>query len=126
MRTGKGLAAGAALVILIGCHAAEIDGLPEGMVGIWKTSAPKYADRFFELKENDLVSFGTGEGLTQIHPISSVERVATVDGVLYSVHYADIEEEEYTFNFFWDSSMSGVIRIKNQIGIEWTKAGDPE
>jgi hypothetical protein len=122
---GMPLVLTAVLSILSGCHSMEIDSLPKGLIGVWETSAPEYAGRFFEFKENDVVTFGTGEGRSEVYPISNVERVAEVDGVLYRVHYADNEGEEHTFAFFWDASMSGVIRFKNRLGIEWRKAGEP-
>ncbi len=55
-----------------GGNAAVSMTIPDPFVGIWKTTAPNYADRFFQITK-DIVVFSIGDGKTDMHPITNVE-----------------------------------------------------
>ena len=57
-----------------GGNAGERMTIPDPFVGIWKTTAPKYAGRFFQITK-DIVVFSIGDGQTDMHPITNVEFV---------------------------------------------------
>lgn len=47
---------------LAGCAGNEDVQLPPELVGRWTTEAPKYADRYFELRADRMAVFGRGAG----------------------------------------------------------------
>ncbi len=113
----------AALTALAGCNSPEITDLSNDLIGTWKTSEPRYADRFITL-EKTRISFGTGGSDYTIHPISSVEgREEPEQGrVLYTVYYP-IEGEDQQFSFYYYPA-NQTIQLKNQ-NFEWTRS-EPE
>ena len=113
----------AVLTALTGCSdSPDITDLSDDLIGIWRTSYPKYADRYFTL-EKTVVSFATGAGDSTytIHPISSVEgqEEPEVGRVLYTVNYS-VEGEQHQF-FFYHYPANQTIRFKNQSDFEWTR-----
>jgi hypothetical protein len=108
--------------LLIACGTKKHPTLPEELVGVWKTSAPKYADRYFELQRNTII-FGTGEGTTSTHLIDSVEEARKGDQILYTISYTE-DGKRYEWSFYYDPAHSKSIRLKNQAPMVWTKKGD--
>ncbi len=47
--------------------------LPDELVGVWTTSHPKYADRYFDLTKTTVI-FGTGKESIDTNVISNVEK----------------------------------------------------
>jgi hypothetical protein len=86
------------------------------LIGVWKTSAPTYADRYFEITK-DSITFGTGEGTHVSHRILSIEMVPQEAEQVYIISYADGGQKS-VFSFHLNN---GVIRIKNQKELQWTK-----
>ena len=79
------------LLVVSGVFAAMFGGrsesstiMPGSLLGIWRTTVPKYAGRFFEIS-TDIVVFATGDGETAVHPIASVEMVPEGQRRLYTV-----------------------------------------
>ncbi len=109
------------VAVLAGCNSPEITDLSNDLMGTWKTSESRYADRFITL-EKTRISFGTGGSDYTIHPISSVEgREEPEEGrVLYTVYYP-LDDQEQLFSFYhYPASQS--IRFKNQDNFEWTRS----
>ena len=106
----------------LGCRSERTTTVPNELVGVWKTSEPRYADRFLELTTTSIV-FGAGEGAADIRPISGVQKVREQGGLLYTVLYANAEGREATFSFYYDPAPPGTIRLKNQRSFEWTRQG---
>jgi len=50
----------------------EEDTVPGDLIGVWKTTAPTYADRFFEIKTDEVI-FGIGEGNFDTYAITRIE-----------------------------------------------------
>lgn len=96
--------------------------VPEGLIGVWKTTAAPYDDRFFEIKADEVI-FGTGEGNFDTYPITKIktEKDPREQGTLYTLSYKTIERQEYRFSFYYDSANQGTIRFKNQKEMVWTK-----
>ncbi len=120
MKPMKILAALTLTSVFFGCQGAKLTSLPDGLLGVWKTSAPKYADRFFELKR-EAITFGTGEGASSAHDILSVEKVPAGKQVLYTIRYATEGGKRSEFSFYYDPANGGTIRFKNQKEMEWKK-----
>lgn len=119
MRRTNIVIAVAILAGLIGCGRERTKTVPDELVGVWKTAAPKYADRFLELTRTT-ISFGTGGQDFYTRTIVAVEKRRQDDNTLYTVFYVD-SEGEYKFSFHYEPVSGGVIRYKNQKSIAWTR-----
>lgn len=98
--------------------------IPDPFVGIWKTTAPNYAGRFFQITK-DIVVFSIGDGQTDMHPITNVEFLREKGRRLYTISYLSAEGAEYEFPFYYDHADDGVIRFKNQQEMVWKNYGRP-
>jgi hypothetical protein len=112
----------ALLATTLGCQAAKDKTVPNALVGVWQTSAQKYADRFFEITA-DTVIFAIGGGKTNSRPISEIETLREETRILYTITYLSAEAQKYRFSFYYDPANGGVIRFKNQQHIAWAKGG---
>jgi hypothetical protein len=108
------------LATIVGCQPATEKTIPDDLLGVWKTSEPKYVDLFFELKK-DAIIFATGEKNTDTYSVASVEQARDEEGLLYNIHYLNLEGQEYTFSIYYAPTNHGVIRFKNQKHFTWTK-----
>ena len=112
------------LGVVAGCEqeaALEVEVLPAELVGTWRTEDPRYATRFFEIKD-DQVLFQTGEGVIDftVHTIRRTTAVSDEIGLLYTFEYT-VEGDEQTFGFYYDAP-SGVVTLRNQPQMEWRRA----
>ena len=103
----------------LGCSFHRVVSMPEDLIGVWKTADKKYADRYFELRE-DLVIFSTGGWGVTAHPIDRIEEYNENGEVLYIIYYLNEEGDDSQFSFCYDPTQS-VIRFKNQEQFEWVK-----
>ncbi len=108
----------ALLTLVLGCGTKRYSALPDELVGVWKTSAPKYADRYIELQRHAVV-FGTREGTVSRHVIDSVEEAGEAHQILYSISYTE-DGNRYRWSFYYDP-VAKSIRLKNQIAIVWIR-----
>jgi hypothetical protein len=116
----------ATFTLLLGCQFRETTVLPDELLGVWKTSAPKYKQCFFEITK-DSITFANrnvSEGL-DVNIISKIEKTHEEKQILYTIHYKKKKGEEYKLPFYYDPSKDGTIRFKNQKEIEWRKANVP-
>jgi hypothetical protein len=95
--------------------------IPEDLIGVWETTSPTYADRFFEITLGEVI-FGTGERTFDTYPITKIkmEKDATQKN-LYVICYKNVEGQEYNFSFYYDPANRGKIRFKNQQEMVWTR-----
>ncbi len=112
------LASWIAFSVISGC--SQNDALPEYLVGTWKTSAPKYADRYLKLSE-DFVTFGVGERREESYYIQEIGTEQDGDGLLCTIHYENPEKEDLTLMFVYHPNDGGTIKLKNSDDI-WKKA----
>lgn len=108
------------VLVLAGCGPESSKTVPADLIGIWKTSAPKYADTFIELTRTT-ITFGAGEKGTHLRSVGKVTKERDEAGTLYTVFYTDPGGQEYKFAFYYDPA-DGVLRWKNQRTIAWVKA----
>ena len=108
--------------IFFGWHCGYERIAPNELVGIWKTSAPKYVDRFFKI-DQDIITIGTGGENVEIYTIKKIrtKKDPTERSLLYTIYYENEEGVECKFAFYYSSENGGVIRLKNQRNIVWTK-----
>ncbi len=121
MKIGESLAIFILFSILFGCQCRKTTA-PEDLIGMWKTSAPQYDDRFFEMKKDEIV-FETGQGTFDAHVIKKVEtgKARGEERILYTISYRNQEGVEDKFSFYYHPERDGTIRFKNQKKIVWTK-----
>lgn len=110
----------AILAGLFGCGRERTKTVPDELVGIWKTSAPKYADTHIELSRT-AITFGAGEAGSYVRVVSSVEKVREGGNTLYTVFYVDAQGVEYKLAFYYEPGNGGVMRWKNQQSIAWSR-----
>ncbi len=127
MRCKPIIAALAICAVLLACESKGPKSIPPEMLGVWKTSAPKYEGCFFELAK-DKVSFANKNYLESfvIHKISKIKiTTPSVEKLLCTVYYKGSEGQTSEFSFYFDPSDGGSIRFKNQTAINWEKADWP-
>ena len=118
MRMEKVLILFICLIILFFCfQCGKNKTAPDHLIGVWKTSEPKYEDRFFEI-DRTTITFGTGGENSDTHPITNIE---VEKGSLCTIYYKNAEGQEFKFSFYYNPTDHGVIRFKNQEQIVWTK-----
>jgi len=111
------------LGLLVGCGPETTRTVPAELLGRWTTSAPKYADTFFELQPDTLL-LGLAGGEIGTRPIAKVEKLTQGGETLFTVYYMDpldTKRVEYKLAFFFDAGAGGVVRWKNQREIAWTR-----
>ena len=127
MRSKGILLALAMFAALFGSQCREPWAVPDELVGVWRTSAPKYADCYFELTQ-DLMIFANEAHLEErsVNRISGIKKTDRGKAILYTfsyeVHFEDEEGKKGKFSFYYDPSEGGSIRFKNQPRIKWRKA----
>ena len=112
----------AILASFLACQSKENKVVSDELVGVWKTSAPKYKDCFLEFNKN-FVLFVNGSLLENIDVnfISNIENTRIGTQLLYNIYYENLESQEFKLSFYYDPSNGGVIRFKNQEKIEWRR-----
>jgi len=114
------------LIVLSICQCGRKTTVPEDLIGVWRTMAPTYADRFFEIKTDEVI-FGTGEEKFDTYPITKIkiEKDREEQGTLYVICYKNIVGQEYKFSFYHVPANQGTIRFKNQKEMVWAKNLSP-
>jgi len=114
----------AILTALLGCRASkEPVVVPSELRGIWKTADPRYEGRSFELRADTLI-LALGEEGKQSYPIEKLEKNQDLRATLYVLTYRNlIEGFSDSLVFYFEPREGGLIRFKNQMGIEWKKEG---
>lgn len=112
-------------IILFGCQEKKLLLVPDNLVGIWKTTESRYADRSFEFTHSAII-FGIGEGEFERYTIDYLKMKRTRDGksTIYTIFYHDQEGEEYILTFYYYPEKNGVIKVKYQENTVWTKEKD--
>ena len=111
------------LVALAGCGPERTKTVPNALIGVWKTTAPDYADRFLEISR-DTIRFGTGGDESYVRSIVGVEKVLENGRTVYTIVYidpADPGKYQYKVAFYYDPGNQGVIRYKNRKDMALTK-----
>ena len=109
-----------AVASTLGACRPQSGALPESLLGLWTSETPKYQDRFFELRPDNL-TFGTGGGDSYSNPIVEIEITEEDGRFLYHIAHLGEEGQTYTFSFYYEPKNGGVITLKNQTEIDWKK-----
>ncbi len=105
----------------VGCGESPEGQLPPELMGRWTSSAPKYEDRFFEIRPDRTVVFGLGSGQIDVAPITDVELVR--DGQLLTCHVSHLSDigDVYRFSISYRPSHPGQLFLTNQPNVPWRK-----
>lgn len=99
--------------------------VPQYLIGVWKTSAPQYEDRYLKITE-DSVIYGIGNGEEVSHRIDKIDVDQENGETIYTFHYKDKEGEKWELTLTY-SPVSGTIKLKNKNDIwEKVKSQSPE
>ena len=96
---------------------------PQYLIGVWKTSAPEYEDRYLRITEDSL-TYGIGEGEEVSHTLERINVKQENGETIYIFHYKDIEGEKWSLTLIYSPLSGGTIRLKNKNDI-WEKV-EPE
>jgi len=116
------VAAMALFVTLAACQAQKENSVPDHLLGVWSTSAPRYADRYIEIR-NDMIIFGTGGDAFELHALTDIKEAREGEAILYTITHLNHFGQSYTLSFYYEPSGDGIMRFKNQREIAWTKEG---
>ena len=109
-------------IFVLGCQPKEDESLPLELVGVWASSAPRFKNDTLELtKEYIVFTSGEFQDFISVNFIVKVEKKPERNHIFYVIHYDNIHDQRYKFSFYYYPKKGGVIRLKNQIDIEWRK-----
>jgi len=108
----------------LGCSSNEIKNPPPEVLGHWETADSKFEGFSFELS-NEAITFtdlNAQENEVEYYLIQKwTKDLDQNQKVYYTVYYKNKEGLELPFAFFYDPSGGGIIRLKNQKTIVWTR-----
>jgi len=105
------------LIFVVGCEREVI--FPQQLIGVWKTSAPKYVDRYVKVSEHTVI-YGIGKGEEVSHTIDKINIKQAVDGTVYTFYLKDAEGGKETLTLTYRPDSGGTLQIKNSEEI-WKK-----
>jgi hypothetical protein len=98
--------------------------VPGELIGVWETSAPKYADRHLAFDEY-YVTLGLGAGEEVSYIIKNIEAKQENGGTAYTFDYEDSEGEDWTLAFYFEAANDGLIILNNSDNV-WKKVKSGE
>jgi hypothetical protein len=124
MRSKKGLVALTlfTLTLFFGCQRGGSATIPNELIGVWKTWAPKYGNCSMEIT-NYTITFSDGDEHININTIKDVkrEKPTSEHRILYTIYYVNREGDEYKCSLYYNPAHNGELRFKNEQEIMWTK-----
>jgi hypothetical protein len=109
-------------IFLLGCQPKEDETLPPELMGVWTSAAPRFKNDTLELsKENIVFTSGEFQDFISVNFILKVEKRPERNHIFYVIHYENIHDQKYKFSFYYYPKKGGVIRLKNQMDMEWRK-----
>ena len=120
MKRAKVLIAAFLLACAFGCQPERNTIVPEQFLGVWRTTEPRYKDRFLEFTTYS-IDFGTGGNTLGSFNIWNIERVSGSQKDLYIITYLDESLGHFKLAFHYVPAGGGEIRFKNQKRLTWRK-----
>jgi hypothetical protein len=123
-KTRKKLIAGIILCcVFVLCHIWQKPLIvPRELIGTWKTTDPRYADRYLEI-DGHTIDFYTGKGTGTTGFIQKIDAVSQGSRTLYTIFYVQDGQDEQC-SFYVALERQDTIYLQNQPGIAWTKDND--
>jgi hypothetical protein len=116
--------AGAIIMGLLFFGCSRNTDVPDELIGVWQTAAPKYADRHLAFNEH-CISLGLGAGREVSYIIKNIEEKKKNSGMDYTFYYEDSEGEEWTLAFYYEPTSDGLIILNNSDNV-WKKINSGE
>ena len=117
----KGFVLCVVVTALFGCQILADKTVPEELVGEWETSAPRYMDSTFVLKD-EMIIFTNGLDYINVNSITDIKQSPDKDKTLYDIYFKNKEGLKYQRSFYYFKGQNGgMIRFKNQMDVKWTK-----
>jgi hypothetical protein len=110
------------LPVVFGCEPERKIIVPNHLVGIWDTEAPKYANHDLEFTQESVV-FIEGEDPIGIYPIKKIQEIRGKEDISYKMTYLSLGKK-YKLSFTYHPANGGVIVIKNRNGVQWTRKNE--
>lgn len=113
-------------VLATGCSGCSEQGkkeIPAELIGVWKTSHARYADRFFEIRTEELV-FGTGGQTSVTYPLTRFVSTESDTGTVYMIYYENEKGEESSMKMLYSGEGGGTLMDLNQTELIWKR--EPE
>ncbi|MFO0774685.1 MAG: hypothetical protein U0172_08485 [Nitrospiraceae bacterium] len=119
-----GAAIAAVLFLISACRQSSAP-LPEGLEGIWRTTAPGYADDLLQITPTTITFRSTRpDGPSgAAYPIDRVEHRTEAGRNIYTIVYVDEAREESHLAVAVDAADPGTIVFVNQAHLRWSKQG---
>ncbi len=112
------------LLLMVGCEPPAFEEVPTDLIGRWTTTAPRYADRAFEITPETFY-LSQGEDLFVAYEILQIRIIRSNDQPpVHSVEYRDESGAETSFDFLVSDDEGGTIQFTNQKGMLWRRTPD--
>lgn len=110
------------LVLAAFCTACDVEEttIPFHLQGIWTTDAPRYGDRYMELRARHVL-FGIRERGVDVYSVRRVEETIEDDKRVYTIFYGDDEGGDLSLSFYQGSDGGEEIVFKHQPQLRWTR-----
>ncbi|MHB8411162.1 MAG: hypothetical protein ACYDDI_04355 [Candidatus Acidiferrales bacterium] len=108
------------LAIMVGCRTIQLKTVPDNLVGVWSTDAPKYSGRSLELTP-ELLIIKTGPDKKTFYGVLAVDEEPRGKNTLYTIHYVSDDREVFQLSFFYAPQKRGTIQFEHQPGVVWTR-----
>ena len=108
------------LAATAGCRTIQLKTVPDNLVGIWRTDAPKYSGRSLELTR-ELLIINTGPAEKIFYGVLSVDEEPRGNDAFYTIHYVSDDREVFQLSCFYGPQDGGTIQFEHQLGTLWTR-----
>jgi hypothetical protein len=106
------------LIFLVGCEREVV--FPQHLIGLWKTSAPKYADNFMKISQRTVI-YGLGNSEIVAYAIDRIDIKKGEEGTtVYTCYLVNAEGGKDTLTLTYRPNSGGTLQIKNSEEI-WKK-----
>lgn len=93
--------------------------MPRELMGIWRTDAALYQDRYLELVPGE-IRFGIGEDSFTRHVVTEVRRIESLEGVGYRFAYLSEEGLEHFLSLQYDPGEAR-LSLTHQPQLVWRR-----
>jgi hypothetical protein len=100
--------------------AARNQNLPEGVLGVWVSSVPKYANCSMEITPVT-IQFSNADGGFLNYFVTSVEETQQRDRTTYMIHYTDLDGANYETSLVYVPAPHELIYFTHQTNVAWTR-----
>lgn len=113
-----------ALLTLLGalpaaCSKGHIKEMPEELIGVWRTSEPRYRDRFMEFRLEEVI-ISQGEAGAPVYPLDYLTKEVLTGKVRYTIHWK-VEGDRYSMAVDLPEGTTDRLVFPNQQDMVWRR-----